>query len=303
MYRLRFSRKACLVKNSIIREYSVNNVDTLHKKNLFHLGEDRYLTTLLLKNFPNNKMKFISEAKCKTNVPNTLTALFSQRRRWINSTVHNLFELTQLNNLCGFLIFSMKFMVILDIISTFLLPASILYLGYLLISFVTLGLNPSTILIATMLLIIGIQILAFVLRRQMNQILWFVAYILSIPLFNVVIPLYSWWHFDDFAWGQTQEVKEVKEDKLGDSTVIGMETNPKSVNHKVYMIKNGSSGGGGDTERDAVEMKEPVSLDLAISEDSSSEDEDEDEVDVGKIEPTRNNTQTTKTKISSVVMV
>lgn len=35
-------------------------------KNLLHLGEDRYLTTLLLKNFPNYKLTFTRDAHAKT---------------------------------------------------------------------------------------------------------------------------------------------------------------------------------------------------------------------------------------------
>ena len=35
-------------------------------KNLLHLGEDRYLTTLLLKNFPNHKLTFTRDAHART---------------------------------------------------------------------------------------------------------------------------------------------------------------------------------------------------------------------------------------------
>jgi chitin synthase len=37
---------------NIVEHYSENVVDTLHTKNLLLLGEDRYLTTLMLKTFP-----------------------------------------------------------------------------------------------------------------------------------------------------------------------------------------------------------------------------------------------------------
>ena len=54
-------------------------------KNLLLLGEDRYLTTLMLRTFPNRKMMFVPQAVCKTVVPDTFKVLLSQRRRWINS--------------------------------------------------------------------------------------------------------------------------------------------------------------------------------------------------------------------------
>jgi chitin synthase len=85
----------------IIDEYSVGDVDTLHKKNLLQLGEDRYLTTLMLKHFPHFKTKFTPDAVAVTTAPDRWNVLLSQRRRWINSTVHNLVELLNLKDMCG----------------------------------------------------------------------------------------------------------------------------------------------------------------------------------------------------------
>jgi hypothetical protein len=65
-----------------------NVVDTLHKKSLLLLGDDRYLPTLMLKTFPKRKDIFCPQAVCKTVVPDTFRVLLSQRRRWINSTIH-----------------------------------------------------------------------------------------------------------------------------------------------------------------------------------------------------------------------
>ena len=50
MHRIRTADKGrpLIISNRIIEEYSECNVDTLHKKNLLSLGEDRYLTTLML---------------------------------------------------------------------------------------------------------------------------------------------------------------------------------------------------------------------------------------------------------------
>lgn len=98
-----------LANPDIVMHYSENVVDTLHKKNLLLLGEDRYLTTLMLRTFPRRKMMFCPQAVCKTVVPDTFSVLLSQRRRWINSTVHNLFELFVVPDLCGVFCFSMRF--------------------------------------------------------------------------------------------------------------------------------------------------------------------------------------------------
>jgi chitin synthase len=104
LYRIRSADKGrpLFVSNKIIDDYSENKVDTLHKKNLLALGEDRYLTTLLLKHFPAFRTKFTPDAHALTSAPERWGVLLSQRRRWINSTVHNLAELVLMPELCGF---------------------------------------------------------------------------------------------------------------------------------------------------------------------------------------------------------
>ncbi len=117
MYRIKARKQTdddwvpIIVKPEVTREYSQSVVTTLHQKNLLLLGEDRFLTTTLLRTFPNRKMVFCPEARCKTEVPHTFWMLLSQRRRWINSTIHNLMELVLVRDLCGTFCFSMQFVV------------------------------------------------------------------------------------------------------------------------------------------------------------------------------------------------
>ncbi|CAJ0888927.1 13242_t:CDS:2, partial [Entrophospora sp. SA101] len=111
----------------LVAEYQQNSVITLHEKNLLLLGEDRYLSTLMFKSFPHRKMMFIPQAVCYTIVPDTMKVLMSQRRRWINSTVHNLLELLFVSDLCGIACLSMQFIVFLELIGTAMLPSAILY--------------------------------------------------------------------------------------------------------------------------------------------------------------------------------
>lgn len=75
-----------LTQSEITREYNQSEVDSLHQKNLLLLGEDRFLSTIMLRTFPNRKMMFCPQAKCRTVAPDTFRILLSQRRRWINST-------------------------------------------------------------------------------------------------------------------------------------------------------------------------------------------------------------------------
>lgn len=124
MYRIRAAEtgKPLFVSKEIIEAYSNIRVDTLHMKNLLHLGEDRFLTTLLLKFHSKYKTKYIFNAHAWTIAPDSWSVFMSQRRRWINSTVHNLIELIPLEQLCGFCCFSMRFVVFLDLLSTIVQP-------------------------------------------------------------------------------------------------------------------------------------------------------------------------------------
>ena len=213
MYRLRspIKNQPLLIHDGIVDAYSDTNLDTLHKKNLLSLGEDRYLTTLMLKNFPKMKTNFTPDAICETHVPESWSVLLSQRRRWINSTVHNLFELLTLNNMCGFCIFSMRFFVFLDLFGTIIQPATVVYLFYLIGSIIY-GLLTKSIqtfpLISLLMLaaIYGLQIIIFIVRRQWQHIMWMFVYLLALPLFGFLIPIYSFWHMDDFSWGNTRIV-------------------------------------------------------------------------------------------------
>ncbi|KAL7319392.1 hypothetical protein PS15m_002530 [Mucor circinelloides] len=215
MYRIRtpVKNEPLIISPKVIYDYSDNHVDTLHKKNLLHLGEDRYLTTLMMKHFPQYKMKFTAHAQCKTVAPDRWQILLSQRRRWINSTIHNLFEVILLPDLCGFCCFSMRFVVLIDLIGTLTLPVSVVYLVYLIYVIATKS-GPIPVLALAMLAgIYGLQAILFILKRQWQHIGWMIFYILAIPVFSFFLPIYSFWHFDDFSWGNTRVVVGDKKQK------------------------------------------------------------------------------------------
>ncbi|KIO19050.1 hypothetical protein M407DRAFT_31299 [Tulasnella calospora MUT 4182] len=216
MYRLK-ARKAgdddwvpLITKPEIVKEYSQSNVTTLHQKNLLLLGEDRFLTTILLRTFPNRKMMFCPQAKCRTVAPDTFAILLSQRRRWINSTIHNLMELVRVRNLCGTFCFSMQFVVFMDLLGTTVLPVA-LALTYALI--VTLALNPpdsfeKAIPLMLLCAVIGLPaILILITTRKVVYVAWMGAYLLALPVWNFILPVYAFWHFDDFSWGETRRVE------------------------------------------------------------------------------------------------
>jgi chitin synthase len=208
MYRLRTADKGkpLIISDDIIRDYSICNVDTLHKKNLLSLGEDRYLTTLMSRYFPNMSYKFVPDAYCQTAAPDEWSVLLSQRRRWINSTIHNLVELMFLPEMCGFCFFSMRFMVFIDLFGTIILPATCVYLGYL-IYMIASKTGPFPLISVIMLAVVyGLQALIFILKRQWQHIGWMIIYIIAFPIYFFILPIYSFWNQDNFSWGNTRIV-------------------------------------------------------------------------------------------------
>ncbi|KAI6247804.1 Chitin synthase [Erysiphe necator] len=235
MYRIRAvdSGKPLFVSREVVEQYANIRVDTLHMKNLLHLGEDRYLTTLLMKHHPKYKTKYIRTAHAWTIAPDSWQVFLSQRRRWINSTVHNLIELIPLSQLCGFCCFSMRFIVFLDLLSTLVQPVTLAYIVYLI--FLIVWDNKSLIPTTAFILlgaIYGLQAVIFILHRKWEMIGWMILYILAIPVFSFGLPLYSFWHMDDFSWGNTRVVTGEKGKKI----VITDEGkfDPNSIPHKKW---------------------------------------------------------------------
>lgn len=230
MYRLRTvdKGKPLIISDAVIKEYSICNVDTLHEKNLLSLGEDRFLTTLMTKHFPSMHYKFVPDAQCKTAAPESFGVLISQRRRWINSTVHNLVELLRLGDMCGFCCFSMRFVVFIDLFGTLILPATCVYLGYLIYRLAS-HTGPFPIIsIALLGAVYGLQALVFILKRQWQHIGWMIIYLIAFPIYSFVLPIYSFWNQDNFSWGNTRVVIGEK----GDKQVIAVEDeifDPRSI--------------------------------------------------------------------------
>ncbi|TPX07665.1 uncharacterized protein E0L32_010663 [Thyridium curvatum] len=257
MYRIRAAEtgKPLFVSREVVEAYSTIRVDTLHMKNLLHLGEDRYLTTLLLKFHNKYKTKYIFSAHAWTIAPDSWAVFLSQRRRWINSTVHNLMELIPMAQLCGFCCFSMRFVVFIDLLSTVVQPVTIAFIVYLIVRMVQ---NTSYIPVTAFIMlaaIYGLQAIIFILRRKWEMIGWMILYILAIPVFSFALPLYSFWHMDDFNWGNTRVVAGEK----GKKVVISDEGkfDPSSIPRKKWEeyqaeLWDAQTSRGGDDARSEV---------------------------------------------------
>lgn len=206
-----------LANSDIVEKYSENVLDSLHKKNLLLLGEDRYLSSLMLRTFPRRKQVFVPKAACKTVVPDKFQVLLSQRRRWINSTVHNLMELALVKDLCGAFCLSMQFVIIVELIGTLVLPASITFTLYIII--IAIVSTPTPILsLVLMGIVFGLPAVLIVFTvSNLTYILWMLIYLISLPIWNFVLPCYSYWKFDDFSWGDTRKTQGGDKGSHGDT--------------------------------------------------------------------------------------
>jgi chitin synthase len=269
MYRLRTADKGkpLIISDAVIRDYSVCDVDTLHKKNLLSLGEDRYLTTLMTKHFPSMSYKFIPDAQCRTAAPESWSVLLSQRRRWINSTIHNLVELMRLKEMCGFCCFGMRFVVFIDLFGTIILPATCGYIGYLIYRIATkTGPFPmiSLVMIAA---VYGLQALVFILKRQWQHVGWMIIYVIAFPIYSFILPVYSFWNQDNFSWGNTRVVIGEKGSKQVVSVADDEGFDPRSIplqRWDDYAMANNLPGRRGDLQEaytsDQYEMDEMKSV-------------------------------------------
>ncbi|CAG8432931.1 6077_t:CDS:2 [Diversispora eburnea] len=194
-----------LVNPDIVEMYSSNSVETLHQKNLLLLGEDRYLTTLMLRTFTKRKMIYVPKAICKTVVPDEFQVLLSQRRRWINSTIHNLMELILVPQLCGIFCCSMQFVIFLELVGTVVLPSSLVFIIYLIYS----GIQGASVILPLIFITATYFLQAFLViftSHKLIYVVWMLIFIIATPIWNFILPIYAFWHFDDFSWGATRKI-------------------------------------------------------------------------------------------------
>ena len=132
--------KPLLVDDHVCAEYPRNDIVSIHEKNLFHLGKECMLMTLLLHFFSDMFVSYAPEAQCFTIMPHSMRILLSQHRHWINSMYHTLLELTKIQTMCGVCCGSTKTVVYLNLVTYMILPAltvCAMYLIFLIVAWKT----------------------------------------------------------------------------------------------------------------------------------------------------------------------
>jgi chitin synthase len=65
-------------------------------------------------------------------------------------------------------------------------------------------------------LILGLPaILIVITAHRWSYVAWMFVYLLSLPVWNFVLPTYAFWKFDDFSWGDTRKTAGEKTKKAG----------------------------------------------------------------------------------------
>lgn len=107
----------------------------------------------------------------------------------------------------------MRFIVFLDLLGTIILPATTVYLVYLIITVSTTSAPIPYISLAMIGAVYGLQMVIFLLKRQWQYMGWLLFYLLAFPIWSFFLPIYSFWHMDDFSWGNTRIVVGEKGNK------------------------------------------------------------------------------------------
>jgi chitin synthase len=99
-------------------------------------------------------------------------------------------------------------------LGTLVLPAAITFTGVLIAS--TFMSDPQWIPLFLLAAILGLPALLILFTaRHPVYVVWFLIYFLALPVWNFVLPVYAYWHMDDFSWGETRKVDGAAGDDHG----------------------------------------------------------------------------------------
>merc|ERR1719203_2559117 len=120
--------------------------------------------------------------------------------------------------MCGVCCLSMKSIVVLDLVATLILPASLIYIGYIVYITFWMGEPLSLLMLVIWGIVIGVQVVVFLLRSRLEYWWWWLIFMIAgVPVFYFILPLYSFWHMDDFSWGSTRQVSGATQPKITQS--------------------------------------------------------------------------------------
>jgi cellulose synthase/poly-beta-1,6-N-acetylglucosamine synthase-like glycosyltransferase len=215
LLRLKDSNHNPTINLNILKEYTKNGVDII-EKNLVELGEDRYLTNLIIIEYPQYRLGYLPEAHCYTNVPNTNKILIDQRRRWTNSLIAcSLFLLKCVKNQTFCKTIKMYILVLTELFIVFVLPI-IIVMGFTstVVSLTVQGFSYGPFIIT--IIIILLNLIIAIIMLKLDMILPFFAFLLYLPIFSIYIPIYSICNLDNLKWGLTRDAEAEAENNTNE---------------------------------------------------------------------------------------
>jgi cellulose synthase/poly-beta-1,6-N-acetylglucosamine synthase-like glycosyltransferase len=204
IYRLKWpNNRPAILHPLLLEDYAGSYDKTLHEHNLLSIGEDRYLSTLAIRYFGADcRLQYFSAATCKTVVPESLSVLLDQRRRWTNSLIHCHFA--HLNVMPFEASFwtqcRLLFVLGLELFQVFILPLALP--AGLALAIISVLLTPYAwaILLAFLL----IPVFLCILCMDWTYIPFYLPFFPMIGMFSIVIPIFSIWNQDNIKWGKTR---------------------------------------------------------------------------------------------------
>jgi cellulose synthase/poly-beta-1,6-N-acetylglucosamine synthase-like glycosyltransferase len=204
IYRLKWpNNRPAILHPLLLEDYAGSYDKTLHEHNLLSIGEDRYLSTLAIRYFGSDcRLQYFSAATCTTTVPETLSVLLDQRRRWTNSLIHCHF--THLNvppfEASVFTHVRLLFVLFCELFMVFILPLALPAGVVLAVISVLLTPYAWAILLAFLLL----PVLLCILCIDWTYIPFYLPFFPMIAVFSIIIPIFSVWNQDNIKWGKTR---------------------------------------------------------------------------------------------------
>lgn len=175
----------------------------------FYLGEDRYLTHLLMEEEP-WKLGFCEAARCKTEAPNTFMGLLNQRRRWyLGHIANDTWMISSLN-----LWKSYPFLCLFNFLNNTRNTSIYIYLLYFILLLdkdVPIFLWSLFIILPIFLNWFFILVYSFKIKRKMNFIFYFAILLLQ-PIFSMLYMYYTILTIKKKSWGGIRIDKETEKE-------------------------------------------------------------------------------------------
>ncbi|KAF7374818.1 Glycosyltransferase family 2 protein [Mycena sanguinolenta] len=167
-----------LANPDIVEHYSENIIDTLHKKNLLLLGRGPISHHAHAQDLPQTEKRVLPTGT------SAMDQLYGSQPPRVGPGI--------------------------ELVGTLVLPAAISFTIYLIINSIIPGGPNNTIPLILLALILGLPgLLIVITSTKLAYVAWMLVYLISLPIWNGILPAYAFWHFDDFSWGQTRKASHI----------------------------------------------------------------------------------------------